>query len=226
MKTLFYIIIIFLSLLLGCKQKLTNKIKTEVLSVFSDSTEVAVKGGTKVVLTRVLIDDSVSKMYFDCYTKDNNNWKLTSHLEEDLWSVDNSIDVKDFNADSYADIIFLKGRGARGGNVIMSLYIFNPITNSFYYVENSNDYPNLYFNAKTKTINSYSLSGSSNITIFLTLNNKTLTPIASVEQYNETNVSVQEYDSIGNSKIIFFDSSTKYQPFEQFNNYKPLEIEQ
>ncbi|RYE39168.1 MAG: hypothetical protein EOP48_26105 [Sphingobacteriales bacterium] len=199
--------------------------KIDTIAVFVDSTNFATPKSSKIWLASIVIDDSISKSYVRFYSKENNTWKLKYSFEDEHWS-GHVIEpaIADFNNDGYKDFKYLKATGARGGNSINNLFLYDKKGDSLAYVLNSNEYPNLNYNKETNSIISYILTGSVE-TIFLRLDSNKLKPFASIDQY-EREVTVTEYDKSGNSKVIHIDSSNKYKEFARFINFKPLKAEQ
>ena len=198
--------------------------KTDTISVFVDSINIAVPKRSKIWLASILIDDSIPKTFVRFYSKGNNTWKMNYSFEDEHWSGDvMNPDIADFNNDGYRDFKHLKGTGARGGNGIYNLFIYDKKGDSLAYVLNSNEYPNLYYNKEINSINSYILTGG-NETVFMRLDCNKLKPFASIFQ-SDKEVTVTEYDNGGKSKVIKVDTSNKYEEFSRFTNYKPLNVE-
>jgi hypothetical protein len=230
---------IFLPLLLcfifSCSTKKTNKAqqtypkepklqKIDTIAIFVDSINIANPKRSKVWLASVLIDDTIPKTYVRLYSKENNNWKLNYSFEDEHWSGDvMDPEIADFNNDGYNDFKYLKGTGARGGNEINNLFIYGKKDDNLIYVLNSNDYPNLYYNKETNSVNSFILTGG-NETVFMRLDSNKLKPLASIFQYGEK-VTVTEYNNDGKSKVIKVDSTNHYDEYVRFTNYKPLKVE-
>lgn len=201
-----------------------KQIKIDTTSAFVDSTHIATPRKNKLFLARVVIDDSIPKAYIRFYTKRAGAWKLRYSFEDDQWSGDVlDPEITDFNNDGYEDFLYLKGTGARGGNGIDNLFIYDRKGDSLIYVLNSNDCPNLYHNKQTNSINSFILTGG-NETDFMRLDSNKLTPFASVFQYGDR-VTVSEYDKAGKAKIVKVDSSGRFDEYARFINYKPLTVE-
>jgi len=201
-----------------------NKQKIDTIASFIDSTEIGIPKRNKVWLVKVVIDDSIPKAYVHWYSKEDIKWKLTYSFEDEHWSGDIiEPETVDFNNDGCKDFKYLKGTGARGGNGIYNLFIYDKKGDSLIYIVNSNDYPNLYYNKETKSINSYILTGG-NETVFMRLDSNMLTPFASIDQYGKQ-ITVTEYDKNGKLNVITIDTTNKYEEFASFINYKPLKVE-
>lgn len=196
--------------------------KVDTVAIFVDSTNIAIPNMNKVIAVTATIDDSISKTLISFFAKENNAWRLQYSFNDDHWHPSDILitGVEDYNNDGYKDFIYSKGTGARGGNSIQNLFIYDKKDNSLTYVLNSNDYPNLHYNKETNSINAYILTGG-NETLFMRLSDNKLVPFASIDQYGKM-ITVTEYDNQGRSKVIFSDSSGKYEEFADFINFKPL----
>lgn len=198
--------------------------KIDTIAVFVDSTTIGVSKSSKIFLASVLIDDSIPKAFVRFYHMDNNTWNLKYSFEDEHWTGNVLLpEVADFNSDGYKDLRYLKGTGARGGNGIDNLFIYDKKGDSLAYIHNSNHYPNLHYNKETSSINSYILTGG-NETVFLRLDSNRLTPFASIFQYDKQ-ITVSVYDQSGEPKVIKVDTSGKFDEFTKFTNYKPLKVE-
>lgn len=233
MRNIFSCLLLFI--LFSCTTKNLNTLQTfpyglneqkiDTIAVFVDSTDIGIPGNNKVWLANIVFDDSIPKAYVHFYSKKNNNWNVNYLFEDDHWSGDVLMpDIVDFNNDGYKDFKYLKGTGARGGNGINNLFIYDKTGDSLFHVVNSNEYPNLHYNKETNSINSYILTGG-NETLFMRLDSNRLTPFASIDQYDK-NIIVTVYDKNGKSKVIKEDTSGKYGEFAKFTNYNPLTVEQ
>lgn len=127
---------------------------------------------------------------------------------------------EDLNNDGYNDVKISFAPAGRGANEINKLLIFNPKTQKLIEIVNSQDYPNLHYNAKRNCVNSYSFSGG-NSTYFLKINNNRLQEFARVEFYND---SVSSYKIKNKEEILL-----KKKPYESsdaavfFSDYDPIE---
>ena len=127
---------------------------------------------------------------------------------------------EDLNNDGYNDVKISFAQAGRGANEINKLLIFNPKTQKLIEIVNSQDYPNLHYNAKRNCVNSYSFSGG-NSTYFLKINNKRLQEFARVDFYND---SVSSYKIKNKEEILL-----KKKPYESsdaavfFSDYDPIE---
>ena len=102
--------------------------------------------------------------------------------------------------------------------------MFKPLKNSLTYIKNSMDYPNLYYNKPTNTINAFILTGCST-TMFLTIEGDSLKPLASIDQCAGDYIVVSEYDRSGRSKEIQRKKDRYQNPYTQFSNFRPLTVD-
>lgn len=177
---------------------------------------------TKIEIYKTLENDTICRATINLYRKQNMIWKLISSFEYDQ-SVYQYVDAQiiDFNNDGFGDFIYRTGTGARGGNSIMNLFVYNPKNKNMVYIKNSNEFPNLSYNPETQSICSFILTGC-NETVFLELEKDSLKRRAAINECND--ITVYEYDKTGKERIIFYDSTNEYGPFANFINYKPIKV--
>lgn len=124
---------------------------------------------------------------FTLYKKSTNEWihiQSGNFKKEDSNSLYVTTD-EDLNNDGYNDIKISFAKAARGANEIEKLFIFNPKQQKLIDIVNSQEYPNLHYNASRHCINSYMFSGS-NTTLFFRLRNNKLEKFAKVEFYSDS----------------------------------------
>jgi hypothetical protein len=135
---------------------------------------------------------------------------------------DLDVQISDFNNDGFNDITYQSGIAGRGGNIVMTLFVYNPKNKDFIHIRNSDNYPNLSFNSKLNCINSLILTGSTT-TAFLKIKKDSLDEFARVDVSDK--IVVEEKDSTGKFKIIeeklFKGNDEDF--YKTFRNYKPLE---
>jgi hypothetical protein len=199
--------------------------KIDTVAYFEDSLNIGTPKRNKLWFSRIMVNDTLAKAQVQLYSKQNNSWGLKYSFEDEYWSAaEMDATVADFNNDGYKDFIYLTGTGARGGNVIYNLFIYDIKGDSLAYVVNANDYPNLSYNKETNSINAFILTGGIE-TVFLRLDGNKLKPFASIFQYGKV-ITVTEYDNEGASKVIQVDTSNRFEDFSRFTNYKPLKAEE
>lgn len=132
------------------------------------------------------------------------------------------VQIGDFNNDGFNDVTYQSGIAGRGGNIVMTLFVYDPENKDFIHIKNSESYPNLTYNPKLNCINSLILTGST-ITSFLTIRKDTLQEFARVDVSDK--IVVEEKDLTGKFKIIeeksFKGNDEDF--YKVFRNYKPLE---
>ncbi|UPQ75139.1 XAC2610-related protein [Chryseobacterium nepalense] len=132
-------------------------------------------------------------------------------------------EISDFNNDGFKDFTFQSGIAARGGNVIKTLFIYNPESKNFTLIKNSDSFPNLSYNSTLNCINSLILTGSTT-TSFLRIKGDSLDEFARVDVSDK--ILVEEKDSSGKFRIIeekiFTGNDEDF--YRTYKNYKPLEF--
>jgi hypothetical protein len=235
MKILF-IPIVIMFVVFSCtknKEQNTNAYFSE--EKFIDSLNIGLKGKTKVKIEKFKndnLDDNLIILNF--YKQDSiwdykkqknigNVWKQTNRFyfdKDGITGID--AEISDFNNDGYKDVTYRSGIAARGGNMIMTLFIYDPKSKSFIHIKNSDDYPNLSFNSRLNCVNSLILTGSTT-TLFLKFKKDSLIEFASVDVSDK--ILVTEKDSSGKFKIIeekkFTGNDKDF--YSSYSNYKPLE---
>lgn len=201
---------------------------------FVDSLNAGTKGKTKIEFEKFRHSDNgdvyVSIHFYDL----KKTWVESKGSEFHFWDLKNSfkfqkdgvsdlnVEIKDFNNDGFNDIAYESAVAARGGNVVMTLFIYDPKNKNFIHIKNSEKYPNLSYNPKLNCINSVILTGSTT-TAFLKVRKDSLDEFARVDVSDKIVVEVK--DSTGKFKVL------KEKPFEGsdedfykvFRNYNPLE---
>ncbi|MCU7619123.1 hypothetical protein NZ698_18240 [Chryseobacterium sp. PBS4-4] len=202
---------------------------------FVDSLNVGLKGKTKVEIENFRNDGTEDNLIIlNFYKQDSvwnfkkqkntgNVWKQTNRFYFDKDGVTGiDAEISDFNNDGYKDFLYESGIAARGGNVIKTLFIYNPENKDFIHIKNSDDYPNLSFNSKLNCVNSLILTGSTT-TLFLKIKKDSLIEFARVDVSDK--ILVEERDSSGKFKVIEerkFDGNDE-NFYSGYSNYKPLE---
>ncbi|MCP1298666.1 hypothetical protein NK356_05775 [Chryseobacterium sp. S0630] len=150
-------------------------------------------------------------------------WELKNSFKFDKDGIsDMDVQIGDFNNDGFNDITYQSAIAGRGGNVVMTLFVYDPGNKDFIHIKNSESYPNLTYNAKLDCINSLILTGSTT-TVFLKIKKDSLHEFARVDVSDK--IIVEEKDSTGKFKIIeekpFKGNDEDF--YKIFKNYKPLE---
>ncbi|MDN3694962.1 hypothetical protein QWZ06_23360 [Chryseobacterium tructae] len=201
---------------------------------FVDSLNAGVKGKTKIVfekfrhsgngevyvsihfydLKKIRVESKGSELY---------TWELKNNFKFDKDGVsDLNVEIKDFNNDGFNDITYQSAIAGRGGNVVMTLFIYDPKNKNFIHIKNSERFPNLSYNTKLNCINSLILTGSTT-TAFLKIKKDSLDEFARVDVSDTIQVEVK--DATGKFKIIQKKSflGSDEDSYRIFRNYNPLE---
>ncbi|WP_079240355.1 XAC2610-related protein [Chryseobacterium indologenes] len=201
---------------------------------FVDSLHAGVKGKTKVEFEKFRHTGNGDVFVSINFYKSEKKWVKGEKTDVDIWRLTNSfkfdkdgisdmdVQIGDFNNDGFNDITYQSAIAGRGGNIVMTLFVYNPGNKDFIHIKNSESYPNLTYNAKLDCINSLILTGSTT-TVFLKIKKDSLQEFARVDVSDK--IIVEEKDSTGKFKIIeekpFKGNDEDF--YNAFKNYKPLE---
>ncbi|MDW9382902.1 XAC2610-related protein [Chryseobacterium sp. JV558] len=201
---------------------------------FVDSLNAGTKGKTKVEFEKYRHTGNGDVFVSINFYKSKKKWVKGQETDVDLWFLTNSfkfdkdgitgldVQISDFNNDGFNDVTYQSGVAGRGGNIVMTLFVYNPKNKDFIHIKNSDNYPNLSFNSKLNCINSLILTGSTT-TAFLKIKKDSLYEFARVDVSDK--IVVEEKDSTGKFKIIeeklFKGNDEDF--YKTFRNYKPLE---
>lgn len=226
MKSIFILIFILLFNCCTTRSKtkivLENKNETfvDTLETFTDSINFGERQNNKIEVYKISTEENtIAKIYL--YEKNANQWKLKDSLTLEAERInDLETEVKDFNNDSYKDIIFTTGMAARGGNVIQTLILYSPKMKALNWIKNSESFPNLMYNEKLDCIDACILTGGQS-TFFLKIKNDSLKEFANVDQ-RDGRIIAEILDANGKWKEI---ENIKDNPesFDRFINFKPIE---
>ncbi|RYD90884.1 MAG: hypothetical protein EOP50_15215, partial [Sphingobacteriales bacterium] len=97
----------------------------DTLEFFVDSTTIGRAGSSKVELTCFRDGDTMIRTSVRFYEKEKTTWRLHSSFKDENWMGSIEPEVTDFNNDGFKDLVYSKGTGARGGNVINNLLLFD-----------------------------------------------------------------------------------------------------
>lgn len=201
---------------------------------FVDSLSVGAKGKTKVEFEKYRHTGNRDVFVSINFYKSKKKWVKGQKTDVDMWFLANSfkfdkdgitgldVQISDFNNDGFNDVTYQSGIAGRGGNIVMTMFVYNPKNENFIHIKNSESYPNLSFNAKLNCINSLILTGST-MTAFLKIKKDSLYEFARVDVADK--ILVKERDSMGNFKTIEEKpfKGTDEDFYKPFRNYKPLE---
>lgn len=186
--------------------------------VFIDSSTIGIKGKYKLDVKSFLSDSIYVEIKF--YEKVNSKWKLNQEfafLKDGVSGCD--VEISDFNNDGLNDMTYKSNIGARGANDIRTLFIFDK-RGKLRRMKNSEQYPNLRYNAKLDCVDAYMVYGGST-TAFLKVENDSLREFANVTSFNGKR-EVTITNRLGKQKIIRSDQSEGDEL--RYSNYNPLEI--
>ncbi|MHC6200284.1 XAC2610-related protein [Elizabethkingia miricola] len=102
-----------------------------------------------------------SVVVFNLFRKSGNKWSIIqsgSFKKQTDFPLFVTTD-EDLNNDGYNDLKISYAQAARGANEIEKLFIFNPKTQKLTEILNSQEYPNLHYNARRNCITSYMFYG-------------------------------------------------------------------
>ncbi|MGQ3014430.1 MAG: hypothetical protein ACT6QS_12045 [Flavobacteriales bacterium] len=191
-----------------------------LIESFIDSTCIGRRGFNKVELLKYRHSDSVYTIV-RFYTLRNriyirkNNFRFENDNITGL-----STELKDLTADGYKDLTYTPYAVARGANDVRYLFVYSVAGDSLVFIRNSDNYPNLEYNKKLKCLDAWSVYGGST-TSFLRIEGDSLYPFATVTLFD--GLEVKTYDTKGNARLIFSDSTEK-QTMLRYRNYNPLEL--
>ncbi|MCL1668138.1 hypothetical protein M2T82_08705 [Elizabethkingia ursingii] len=189
--------------------------------LFSDSKTVIKPGKYKINITQ-RNNKTESVVSFDLFRKSGNKW---SKIQNGSFKKPSDLPLfittdEDLNNDGYNDLKISYAQAARGANEIEKLLIFNPKTQKLIEIINSQEYPNLHYNARRNCITSYMFYGG-NATYFLHIKQNKLEGFGKVEFSND---SIYSY-KIKNKKEVLL----KKQAYKSndgavfFSNFDPVE---
>nr|WP_199161841.1 hypothetical protein [Elizabethkingia sp. ASV34] len=127
---------------------------------------------------------------------------------------------EDLNNDGYNDLKISYAQAARGANEIEKLFIFNPKTQKLTEILNSQEYPNLHYNARRNCITSYMFYGG-NATYFLHIKQNKLEGFGKVKFSND---SIYSYKIKNKKEILLKKEAYKSNDGAVFfSNFDPVE---
>ncbi|WP_278551166.1 XAC2610-related protein [Elizabethkingia bruuniana] len=188
---------------------------------FSDSKTVIKPGKYKINVTQKS-SKSESVVVFNLFRKSGNKWSIIQsgsfrkQTDFPLFVTTN----EDLNNDGYNDLKISYAQAARGANEIEKLFIFNPKTEKLTEIINSQEYPNLHYNARRNCITSYMFYGG-NATYFLHIKQNRLEGFGKVEFSND---SIYSYKIKNKKEILLKKEAYKSNDGAVFfSNFDPVE---
>lgn len=201
---------------------------------FSDSLNIGLQGKTKVEIEKFRQGNNGNVFVKINFYRLKEIWVETKKGIFHTWELKNKfqfekdgitgldVELEDFNNDGFKDLIYQSGVAGRGGNVIRTLFMYNPKERNFTHIKNSDNYPNLSYNPELNCINSVILTGSTT-TVFLKIKKDSLDEFAKVDVSDK--IRVEEKDSSGKFRVIeereFNGNQEEF--YKVFRKYKPLE---
>lgn len=214
------------------KSEEQNKNAYTSVEKFVDSLNIAEKGKIKVEIENFRNNDKENNLIIVNFYKQDSIWNYKKQKNVgNIWRrIDRfyfdkdgvtgiDAEILDFNNDGFKDITYQSGIAARGGNVIKTLFIYQPKEKRFIHVKNSDSFPNIFYNHNLNCINSFVFTGSTT-TVFTKLENDSLKEFASVDFAKKITIYKNGID--GKSKMINEISTVGYDAFIPFKNYNPL----
>lgn len=163
-----------------------------------------------------------SVVVFNLFRKSGNKWSIIqsgSFKKQTDFPLFVTTD-EDLNNDGYNDLKISYAQAARGANEIEKLFIFNPKTQKLTEILNSQEYPNLHYNARRNCITSYMFYGG-NATYFLHIKQNKLEGFGKVEFSND---SIYSYKIKNKKEILLKKEAYKSNDGAVFfSNFDPVE---
>lgn len=127
--------------------------------------------------------------------------------------------VYDYNGDGNMDYSFRSMMTIRGVNDLRSVFVYDSKNKKFIRIKNSEDYPNLIYNSKTKCLDAWAVHGG--ITqFFLKLEGDSLYPIYSIEVFGERRILYKYEDG---SPVEVKRDSIEETLYPRYDSYKVLD---
>lgn len=187
----------------------------------TDSLNIAIKGNYKIVLKRIRKEYRVFAE-FDLFKINKSSWKLVQNFRIELEGMAGlDSEYLDFNNDGYNDLTFKNGVAARGANERRSLFIFDKKKDELIYIKNSENYPNIRYNAELNCIDAWLVYGGST-TLFLKIESDTLREFAGVSLMDTREV--YTIDENGSRTILNEEMIHDSVVYTRYSNFKPLKI--
>ena len=193
---------------------------TEIIEIFTDSLSIGRKGKSKIELIKHRVLDR-NYVIVNFYTKSAKSWYIqNTYVYESTALMDLQPEMTDFNNDTFNDITFISGTAARGGNEVRRLFIYDDKQQALRSIINSEDYPNMLYNAELDCVDAFLLHGGSS-TIFARIVGDSLKQFASV--HRDSHLTVYEIDAAGKEILLQRDSISDFDDtYIRYSNYKPL----
>ena len=194
---------------------------TDTTEFYVDSLTIGKSKSNRIEIRKISNQDST---YTNIkFFKKSNQWKLIQEL-----NIENSAispltpKYADYNNDGFMDVLFRSGSAARGANIVQTLLVYNKSDGKMIWIKNSEQYPNIEYNAKRDCIISWIFTGSLS-TAFLRIESDSLKEFAYIEQ-GDGRVRTYLIDKQGDSKLLNNIKDVGFSDYEKFIDYDPLTV--
>jgi hypothetical protein len=195
-----------------------NSIEEKFIETFTDEKRIGRKGGNKVEVrcfTRGEHDVAEIRFYSK---KQSPDWQLrqTFKFERD-YAPPCDPEIKDFNNDGLNDLTYWSDSTGRGANEMRTLLVYDKSDDNLVHIRNSNEYPNLEYNAKLDCLTAMHFHGQTSTT-FLRIVGDELIHFATVTTGDELVVDVMDtkgqWREVSRKKMRLDDIFTRYSTFD------------
>lgn len=189
---------------------------------FIDSTSIGDQGRYKIEIRAVSLNDFEDSLYLKLFKKQNGDWDCLQAISKfsDVMAYF-SPNFKDFNNDGWNDLTLWTGDAARGANEIRTLFIFDPKKERFITIRNSENYPNLRYNAVLDCIDAWLVYGGST-TVFLKLESDSLIEFAEVSNEDEIRQTLLVNKNGNRTELERINTTEGC--YTRYCNYNPVEV--
>jgi len=202
----------------ACKD--TENSDTEIIEIFTDSTNIGEKGKSKIEIIKHRVFEN-TYVIVKFYTKGPSYWYIqNTYFYECDALLDLEPNISDFDNDKYNDITFISSTAARSANEVRRLFIYNSEKKELISIVNSEDFPNMLYNEELDCIDAFLVHGGST-TVFAKIKGDSLIEFAGVDNSDYRQVYI--IDRKGEKKYIKRDKITDdIGVYVRYKNYKPL----
>jgi len=192
----------------------------EQTNPFIDSVSIGKDGYFKIEIEAMRLGDYDDSLFIRLLKQKKNEWCLIQKLSiySDAMAYF-SPNFEDFNNDGWNDLTLWTGDAARGANEVRTLFIFDPKKERFIHVLNSENYPNIGYNALLDCIDAWLVYGGSS-TVFLRLEGDSLREFAEVA-HDDLSRTVTLIDEKGN-RTELESTQPKEDCYTRYCNYDPV----
>lgn len=195
---------------------------TAIIETFTDSTQIGLKGKSKVDLIKHRVFDH-SYVIARFYTRGVNGWiRQNLYLYECDALMDLQPQIGDFNNDGLNDITFISGTAARGANEVRRLFLYDREGDQLISIVNAQDFPNMQYNEELDCIDAFLITGGAT-TVFARIERDSLIEFASVS-CDGSGRTVYERDRQGREHILREDLINSQDVYTRYKNYNPLKV--